>query len=239
MYRIWRWLFPCAIYLCLIACGSQEPIASTGAVELVGSTNLPNPTAGDYRLEDRRYLMGPLDKINVDVFGVGELSREIQVDSSGRFDFPLIGTIDVNGRTPKMVANEIERKLEAAYVRDPNVTINLLETVSQRVTVDGEVTTPGMYPITADMTLLRAIAVAEGVSEFASVDDVVIFRTVGGKRYAALYNLGAIRRGNYEDPPVYANDVVVVGESRARRLFDNVFRAAPLITTPVLILLRS
>ncbi len=63
------------------------------------------------------------------------------------------------------------------------------------------------------MTLLRAMAVAGGTTEFSKLDDVVIFRTVQGERLAALYDLNAIRHGKYADPDVYANDVVMVGDS--------------------------
>ncbi|MBN9927011.1 polysaccharide export protein, partial [Listeria monocytogenes] len=74
-------------------------------------------------------------------------------------------------------------------------------------------------PVTNQMTLVRAIASAKGLTEFAKIDDVVILRTVNGNKMAGLYNLSAIRRGGYDDPPIYANDVIVVGDSSQRRLF--------------------
>jgi polysaccharide export outer membrane protein len=104
--------------------------------------------------------------------------------------------------------------------------------------VDGQVTQPGLYPITANMTLIRAIASARGANEFARLDDVVIFRTVGDRQLAALDNLAAIRRGTYSDPAVYAGDVLVVGNSPARRLFRDILQASPLFVTPIVALLR-
>jgi polysaccharide export outer membrane protein len=89
------------------------------------------------------------------------------------------------------------------------------------------------------MTLMRAVATAGGVSEFAKLNDVVVFRTVNGQRYAGLYNLAAIRSGTYDDPEVYSNDVVVVGDSKARRLFKNVLQMVPALTSPLIILLRG
>src|SRR5690606_9201124 len=129
----------------------------------------------------------------IDVFGVEDLQREVQIDASGRLSFPLIGVIEVSGRTPAELAAEIERRLSGRFVRNPQVTVNLTETVSQVVTVEGQVEEPGLYPVIGNMTLVRAVATAGGVAEFASLDDVVVFRTVGGRRYAALYNLKAIR----------------------------------------------
>jgi polysaccharide export outer membrane protein len=110
--------------------------------------------------------------------------------------------------------------------------------VSQVVTVDGQVRQPGLYPVVGGMTLMRAVATAQGTSEFARLRDVVVFRTVGGQNMAALYNLDAIRRGLYPDPEIFANDVVIVGDSPARRIFRDVLQAAPLITTPIIALLQ-
>jgi polysaccharide biosynthesis/export protein len=133
----------------------------------------------------------------------------------------------------------LARRLAGNYVRDPQVTVNLEETVSQVVTVDGQVTRPGLYPVIGRMTLMRAVANAGGTAEFARLDDVVVFRTVAGQRYAALYNLRAIRRGVYADPEIFANDIVVVGDSQARRIFRDILQAAPLITTPIIALVQN
>ncbi len=77
---------------------------------------------------------------------------------------------------------------------------------------------PGLYPVTNQMTLMRVIASAKGLTEFARQEDVVILRTVNGQRMAGLYNIDAIRRGVYPDPPIYANDVIAVGDLRAAPL---------------------
>jgi polysaccharide biosynthesis/export protein len=66
------------------------------------------------------------------------------------------------------------------------------------------------------MTLLTAVSTAEGVTDRARRKDVVVFRSVGGQDYAALYNLKAIEQGNYPDPEIYASDIVMVGEDAAR-----------------------
>ena len=88
------------------------------------------------------------------------------------------------------------------------------------------------------MTLMRAVARAQGISDLAKLDDVVVFRTVDGRKLAALYNLGMIRRAAYADPAIYAGDVVVVGRSEARRLFKDVLAAGGLVTTPLIVALQ-
>jgi len=145
---------------------------------------------------------------------------------------------DAAGETPVELASQIARQLRASYVRDPHVTVNLEETTSQMFTVDGQVNQPGSYPVLGNVTLMRAVAAAKGAGEFARLDDVVVFRTVGGQHLAALYNLSAIRRGLYPDPKIYANDLIVVGDSTARRKFQQFLQVAPLLSTPVILLLQ-
>lgn len=234
--------FCAALFLVLAfaGCSRTPPLASSQAVTVVEATALPLPARGDLFSQERPYLVGPFDKLKIDVFGIKELSeREIQVDASGRASFPLVGSFQAAGKTPGEIAGELERLLTGSYIRNPQVTVNLEETVSQVVTVDGQVSKPGLYPVIGRMTLMRAVATAGGTAEFAKLDDVVLFRTVNGAQYAALYNLRAIRRGAYSDPEVFANDIVVVGDSQARRIFKDVLQASPLITAPIIAVLQN
>ena len=224
--------------LLLSACGGSTILGGSPNVTVVSSEGLPEPTRVDLLSSNRPYLIGPFDKLKIDVFGIEDLSKEVQIDASGRLSFPLIGVVEASGLTPDELGNELERRLQGRYVRDPQITVNLEETVSQVITVDGQVKNPGLYPVIGRMTLMRAVATSGGTSEFAKLNDVVIFRSVNGEQLAGLYNLKAIRRGAYSDPEVFANDVIVVGDSQARRLFRDLITASPLITTPLIILFR-
>lgn len=224
--------------LCLSACADSSRALGGEHVRYVDASQFAAADPASAVQEARPYLIGPYDKLVIDVFGIEELSqKEVQTDASGRISFPLAGVVEASGKTPA----ELERMLEArlrTYVRDPQVTVNLKETVSQVVTVDGQVQEPGLYPVVGRMTLVRAIAKAKGTTEFARADDVVIFRTVRGQRTVALFNLDAIRRGNYADPEIYANDVVVVGESQARRFFKDFLQVAPALSYPLVAILQ-
>lgn len=234
-----RGLFSLMLAFALASCGGRQELVTTDAVTVLPQGALPAPDRADMRLDERPYLVGPFDKLKIDVFGIPDLSeREIQVDASGRASFPLVGSFQASGKTPQEVAREIESRLSGQYIRNPQVTVNLEETVSQVVTVDGQVMKPGLYPVLGRMTLMKAVATAGGTAEFAKLEDVVVFRTVGEARYAGLYNLKAIRRGTYQDPEIYANDVVVVGDSPARRMFKDALQAAPLLTGPLVYLLQ-
>jgi polysaccharide export outer membrane protein len=213
-------------------------LTSTPQLTVLEQTALPEPNRSDLVAEDRASFIGPQDTLSIEVFNTPELTRDVQVDLSGRISMPLVGTIDARGKTREELAQTIDKALRGKYVRSPFVTVNIKESVSQVVTVDGQVTAPGLYPVTNQTTLMRAIAAAKGLSEYARLSDVVVLRTVNNRRMAGLYNLEAIRRGQYADPPIYANDVVLVGDSPQRRLFRDIISVSPLIAGPIIALLQ-
>lgn len=227
------------VVLAVSGCARREPLVTTPRLTVVeNSSVLPAPDRQDLTAADRPALIGPLDTIEVDVFNVSDLSREMQVDAGGKISMPLVGTVDVRGKTAEEVARAIESALRGRYVRNPQVTVNIKSSVSQVVTIDGQVVEPGLYPVTNQMTLMRAIASAKGMSEFARQDEVVILRTVEGRKMAGLYNVAAIRRGAYDDPPVYANDVIIVGDSPQRRMFRDFVSLSPLLAAPLVAFLQ-
>ncbi|MFV3517366.1 polysaccharide biosynthesis/export family protein, partial [Mycobacterium tuberculosis] len=98
----------------------------------------------------------------------------VQVDGNGTAAMPLIGSFNALGKTPAELSQIIKQRL-TRYIRNPDVTVSI-DTVSQTVTVDGQVAKPGAYPVTGRMTLMRAIASAQGSNEFADTSYVVVFR---------------------------------------------------------------
>lgn len=234
-----RMILFAVLALSLAACGGRRPLVSTPELTVVeGANSLPEPLRQDLTAADRSTFIGPLDTISVSVFGVPELSQEMQVDGSGRIAMPLVGTIDARGRTSAELSDIIEDALRGRFVKNPDVTVNIKSSVSQVVAIDGQVVEPGLYPVTNQMTLLRAVASAKGLSEFARENDVVILRTVNGQRMAAMYDMEAIRRGVYGDPAIYANDVVVVGDSPQRRLFRDLVALSPVLASPLVAIFR-
>jgi len=230
---LWLWMLGGA----LSACGQKE-LVDTGQVAIAQRGTLPAPTDADMLAGTRAEVVGPGDVLAVDVFGLPEVSRQVRVDASGSIAVPLAGTIAVGGMSPEQIARAIEIKLQSSFVRDPRVTVGIVEMVSRVVTVEGEVTRPGLYPVIGRSTLMRAIARAEGTSDLADPRHVVIFRTVDGRQMAALYDLRAIRLGAYNDPEVYANDVVVVGESKARALLPQIAQISSVLLTPLIYILQ-
>ena len=232
-----RLFLPGFICLSLVLSGcAGEPSVGGPNLKVAQDGALPLPMRQDYVTPDRPYIIGPLDQFSVNVFGLPDLSASVTVGSTGEIALPLIGAVHASGMTTDDLAADITKRLRRAYIRDPRVAVNVIQAASQTVTVDGAVQSPGIYPVVGRMSLMKAIARASGITEFARENYVVVYRQVGGTRYAGLYDLRAIRQGIYVDPDVYPNDLIEVGESRARRIFKDVLSAAPLITAPIIAL---
>ena len=231
------YILPLALAVGLIAGCSNGPRLGEGPepLSVTKLQDLPPPSGADLIVASSPYHIGPFDKLEITVFGVPELSGKFEVDAAARLSLPLAGTIDAAGLTLRELGQAIDARLRGNFVKNPQVSVNLEETTSQVYTVDGQVGQPGSYPALGNITLMRAVANAKGAGEFARLNDVVVFRSVNGRPMAALYNLGAIRRGIYPDPKIYANDIVVVGDSKAKRLFQQFTQMFPLLTTPLVI----
>ena len=227
----------CVALAMLTGCGGREQLVGRPGMQVVDNTEMPPPNRSDLLLQQRSYLVGPSDKVSIDVYGVSELSRSVLVDASGGISLPLVGTIVAAGKSPAEIGKVIEVALRQ-YVRDPKVTVTLEQT-SQVVTVDGQVEKPGLYPVNGRMTLIRAVASAQGMSEYANQSHVVVYRRVNGQDMAALYDLRAIRAGMYPDPEIYSNDVVYVGESGGRRAFQALIQGGALLTAPLVAILNK
>jgi polysaccharide biosynthesis/export protein len=223
----------------LLAVGCTAPrMATSGKVEVAQASDLPAPTREDQVAIARPNLVGPFDTLTVEVVGIENMTRDVVVDAEGRISLPIAGLIDVGRKTPSEITDIITQRLRAGYVRNPQVVVNLKEVESQSVTIDGGVRKPGLYKITGDMTMMRVVARAEGLSDSARDRHVVIFRKVGGHDMAAVYDLQSIRLGYYSDPAIYPNDVVVVGTSSARQLFPQLLQAGVGLLSPLVLLLR-
>jgi polysaccharide export outer membrane protein len=98
------------------------------------------------------------------------------------------------------------------------------------VTVDGAVQQAGQYPVAGPMTLIQTIALARGTTEDANARRVAVFRTIGGQRQAAAFDLTAIRRGEAKDPQIYPGDIVVVDGSSIKAAQKQIFQTFPFLS---------
>lgn len=222
----------------LTACASTPPVGGAPGVEIATIAGMPEPTLQDYTQIGLESVIRPLDVLEVVVFGVEELSHEVQVDTTGTIDYPLIGSVPASGRTMEEFSLELEERLRSSYVLNPDVSARITERAERSVTVGGEVTRPGRYPVEGPISLMDAVALGGGLDDYAKEDEVLIFRTVGADRYIGVYNVKGISRGNYPDPQVFPNDIVMVGDSAGRRRLENILQITTAVGTPLILLER-
>jgi polysaccharide export outer membrane protein len=188
------------------------------------------PDAASAMPQPASYRIGPLDTLTIAIFRVPDLSGDVQVNEAGKFTLPLIGEIEAGGKTTDELAAYLKGRLSQRFLQDPEVQVMVKASVSQKVTVEGAVTQPGIYPIAGKTSLLQAVALARGTDEDANPRRVVIFRQIEGKRQAAAFDLVSIRRGQMGDPEVFGNDIIVVDDSKSRSLFNDFLRTIPAIS---------
>lgn len=219
-----RYLATSALMLGLAACSTPKLPTGSDAYSIIPAAN-PDQAAPEYRI-------GPLDTLKITVFREPDLSfDEISVDASGNILFPLIGSVRAAGRSSRDLSAEIAERLGERYLVNPQVSIVVSSSVSQKVTVEGAVTEPGVFELQGEATLLQALAMAKGTSRVAATNRVVIFRTINGVRSAAMFDLKKIRFGEAPDPQVLGNDTVVVDSSAGKTIVRDVLAAVPGIAT--------
>ncbi|HEY7851730.1 MAG TPA: polysaccharide biosynthesis/export family protein, partial [Caulobacteraceae bacterium] len=156
------------------ACLSSVAQADGTAASAMPAAQLPPPDlAGAIIAEQQAYRIGAFDALDISVFQVDLLTRSVQVDATGHIEFPMIGDVTAAGKTAKELGDEIAARLDKAYLRSPQVTVVVKDSASQKYTVEGAVKSSGVFPVVGHMTLLRAIATAQGVDPDAKLRDVV------------------------------------------------------------------
>lgn len=225
-----RWFRCLTIFL---LAGLLAACASGGGSRQDMARSLPAPdstsASGAYQ-GATDYRIGAQDLLAISVFGVQELNKEVRVNSNGQISLPLIGGVMAGGRTIPELEAELARKYAEGYLQKPQVSVFVKEFTSQRVTLEGAVAKPGIYPITGKTTLLQAIALAGGVDDkTADLGGIVLMRQINGKRMAAAYDLRQVRRGATEDPQIFGDDIIVVEQSASKTALRRFIESVPVL----------
>jgi polysaccharide export outer membrane protein len=182
-------------------------------------------------------LIAKNDLLEIDFFQVDKLDRTTRVDSNGNISLSLIGRLEAAGLKIPELETEIEQRYGAKYLQNPDVTVFMKESAGNRVTIDGQVRKPGIYPVSSTSSLLEIIALAGGFSEIADENKVYVFRTLGDRKLVANHSVKQIRAGKRRDPKIYGGDVIVsfsssskVAASNLREALGIASRAASLAT---------
>lgn len=159
-------LIAALLVFCLIFTACADPITEV--------PNIRRPSLTD----ERPYVIGPDDLLQIVVWKNESLSKEVRVRPDGKITLPLINDVQAGGMTPSVLRDVIAKRLEK-FVEVSGVTVIVKEINSSKVSVLGQVKKPGIYPLRGDLTVLDAIAMAEGFNEFAAPDRMVIIRKDG------------------------------------------------------------
>jgi len=160
----------------------------------------------------RTYTVGPGDVLEVRVWHNEQLSRRVTVRPDGFVTLPLVGDIVCGGKTVEQIGKEITSKGQQFYTEPLVVSVEVAELHSYRIYVLGEVTRPGEFTPTGQVTVLQAIALAGGFTRFASSNEIVIVRKdQHGERRIPFAFTAVVKGGDLrENLPLLTNDTVVV-----------------------------
>ena len=191
---------------------------------------LAPPDEVKFQTLETNYKIAPMDKLAIKVFKMQDLSGDYDVDLAGNISLPLVGEIRAVNMTTAELDDQLTQKLGAKYLEHPDVSVAIKASTAHVVTVDGAVKDGGSFPVGGPISLIQAVALAKGTSEDANARRVAVFRTIGGKRQAAAFDLTSIRRGEAPDPQIYPGDIVVVDGSSVKATQKQILQSIPLLS---------
>jgi polysaccharide export outer membrane protein len=156
------------------------------------------------------YLIGPEDVLDISVWKNPELSRKVPVRPDGKVSLPLVNDIQAAGLTPSQLREQLATKL-AEYVPTPEVAVIVQEVQSLKVAVVGAVKTPGRFMLKSPATVLECLALAQGLTEFAARDRIVVLRQNGTQTQRIPFNYNKVASSSdQENFFVKPGDIIVV-----------------------------
>lgn len=160
---------------------------------------------------DPKYVIGPQDVLDINVWKEPTISRTVPVRPDGKISLPLLNDIQAAGLTPDELGREITKDLRK-YLDNPQVTVIVTAINSQRFFILGEVSRPGTFQLLPNMTILEALADAGGFSPFAKLKNIYVLRTVDGRQEKFPFNYKEVLKGNktQENIVLMPGDTIVV-----------------------------
>ncbi|ANK12034.1 sugar transporter [Erythrobacter neustonensis] len=209
----------------LSACSSSpEPVAGASVIQ-------PRADLGQADFSYQRpttYMLRPADKISISVFREPEFSiASIQIGVEGNVSVPMLGSIPAAGMTTKQFEQDVTRRLAAAGLKTPLVTVNIAEYASHQVTVEGAVEEPGVFTFQPGARLSSAMAMAQGFKRTAKLDQVAVFRESPEGIMIAKFDYAQVRQGTMLDPVLQPGDRVVVGTDGLSVFWEDLLKALP------------
>ncbi len=214
-------IMPVLMLLVLVSIGvlAQSDSASRPPVPAAATDKQEAGKAGEKSAEgsqaahsDSSYVIGANDVLAISVWKEPDISRSVPVRSDGKISLPLAGELQAGGETPRQLEQEITKRLQG-YISEPEVTVIVTASNSQRVNIMGFVTRPGAYLLTSSTTVLDLIAMAGGFKEFAKQKSIYVLRqSADGTQQRLSFNYKEVIKGKnpQQNIRLQAGDTVVV-----------------------------
>jgi len=213
-------VFVIVVLLVMSGCATQSSPETVSQNTAVKEQKVPFPQ--NPNLIEDEYRIGAQDLLEVKVFQVEDFSITIRVNNHGFINLPLVGEIKAAGLTNDELEKLIAKKLDEDYLQNPHVTVFIKEFTSQRITVEGSVNQPGVFPITGRTNLMQDIATAQGLTDLAKNTEVQLYRmNEDGTKVTYLYDIDSIRSGEKQDPEIKGDDLIVVHRSKPKTFIKN------------------
>ena len=163
-------------------------------------------------VDNKTYIIGENDLLDIDVWKEKEISRQVPVRPDGKISLPLIGQIQASGLTPLQLQDNITEKLKD-YMSNPEVTVIVSDPRSHQFNIVGQIARPGTFPLSESMTVLDAIAAAGGFKDFAKQTKIYVLRPMpGGIRVRIPFNYKDVIKGKnlQQNVQLKPGDTIVV-----------------------------
>jgi len=182
------------------AAGQPAPAAET------------HPAGAPAAHSDDNYVIGANDVLSINVWKEPDVSRSVPVRSDGRISLPLVGELQAGGQTPRQLEQEIAKRLQN-FISEPEVTVIVTESKSQKINILGMVARPGTYLLTGATTILDAVAMAGGFKDFAKQKSMYVLRAgPDGAQKRLPFNYKDVIKGKNPEQNIrlQAGDTVVI-----------------------------
>jgi polysaccharide export outer membrane protein len=161
-------------------------------------------------VDDPGYKIGPEDVLDISIWKSPELSRSVPVRPDGKVSLPLVNDIQAAGLTPEQLRRELTTRL-SEFIPAPEVAVIVREVHSAKVAVVGAVRTPGRFELRSPATVLEMIAMAQGFTDFAERDRIVVLRQNGGTTVRIPFRYTKVEAGTDQDNfALEPGDIIVV-----------------------------
>jgi polysaccharide export outer membrane protein len=191
------------------AAAQQRPTTASPARVAAAAPAARASGTDDKGVVTPEYLLGPGDKLRIEVYRDPQMSQSVQVRPDGKVTLPLVGDLEASGRTPVELRDTVTRALKE-YMNNPVVTVIVVEATTATAYVVGGVSHPGAVPVLGHLTVLQALAMAGGLTDFADRKNIRVLRKAGAGTQSIPFNYKDAIKGSAPSVDLRAGDTVVV-----------------------------